>query len=286
VNPFPSIDASLVIGDGGSITLDGGSIHARGGLDNSSDGALNFRDGTLTVENGVYRHTAGGANLFLFWSGNNPHLVIGAGATATAIVAGDDSHWHSGGNLSVGGAGRGFLNIRQGGLVSVAGDLSIDNSGGDGGSSVDIAVGGMLALFGDADDSLSELLALIDGTDELRYWNATLANWDHISNATLGSDYTLEYLTTGELVGYTVLTVGESNADFDSDGDVDGHDFLKWQRGESHEALSADDLALLESQFGTTGLPTPLQAAAVSTPEPSTLLLGGIAGLLFCSRRR
>jgi probable HAF family extracellular repeat protein len=75
------------------------------------------------------------------------------------------------------------------------------------------------------------------------------------------------------------------NADFDDDGDVDGIDFLKWQRGESPVPLSAGDLAAWELNFGN-GPVAPVSAAAVSTPEPSTLLLASLAGLLFCSRRR
>ena len=73
-------------------------------------------------------------------------------------------------------------------------------------------------------------------------------------------------------------------ADFDEDDDIDGHDFLKWQRRETPELGSADELALWESQFGTT-VP-PLSALVVPTPEPSTLLLASLTGLLFCSRRR
>ena len=73
------------------------------------------------------------------------------------------------------------------------------------------------------------------------------------------------------------------SADFDEDYDVDGADFLKWQRGETPELGSAEELALWESQFGST---VPAVAAAVSIPEPSTLLITSLAGVLFCSRRR
>jgi hypothetical protein len=86
------------------------------------------------------------------------------------------------------------------------------------------------------------------------------------------------------------LTYWEANlgvpvsGDFDGDGDVDGFDFLKWQRVETPGLGSAEELALWESQFGTT-VP-PLSALAVATPEPSSILLAVLAGLLFCSRRR
>lgn len=67
----------------------------------------------------------------------------------------------------------------------------------------------------------------------------------------------------------------EVDADFDGDGDIDGRDFLAWQRGESPAPLSADDLAHWQTNYGVKSLsalplpPSPL----TSIPEPSTGLL-------------
>ena len=72
------------------------------------------------------------------------------------------------------------------------------------------------------------------------------------------------------------------NADYDHDDDVDGLDFLKWQRGESPDPLSAGDLALWEDQYGS---PPPL-AAASAVPEPTTCTLTLAALCLAMSRRR
>lgn len=77
-------------------------------------------------------------------------------------------------------------------------------------------------------------------------------------------------------------------ADFDKDGDIDGFDFLKWQRGETHTPLSAEDLALWKSHFGMTGSPTIPQAEAV--PEPSAVAsfftcLGTLLAISNCSAR-
>ena len=74
------------------------------------------------------------------------------------------------------------------------------------------------------------------------------------------------------------------NADFDDDNDIDGADFLIWQRGESHTPLSAGDLAAWELNFGETL--SSAVAAEVSTPEPSSLLLASLAGVLLDSHRR
>ena len=66
------------------------------------------------------------------------------------------------------------------------------------------------------------------------------------------------------------------SADFDGDGHVDGRDFLIWQRGESPNPGSAEDLALWQAQYGKQGEPV----AATIVPEPSSLVL--LAMLLGC----
>ena len=72
------------------------------------------------------------------------------------------------------------------------------------------------------------------------------------------------------------------SGDFDGDGDVDGRDFLRWQRGGSPNPLSAGDLALWQTNFGAGGL-----VAISAVPEPSTalLLMIGAFGLIRFSRR-
>lgn len=67
-------------------------------------------------------------------------------------------------------------------------------------------------------------------------------------------------------------------ADFDEDGDVDGADLLMWQRSGSPSPLSATDLALWETQYGSAiALPQ-----TIGVPEPESLLLAAwmVVGLL------
>lgn len=62
--------------------------------------------------------------------------------------------------------------------------------------------------------------------------------------------------------------------DFDNDGDVDGRDFLRWQRGGSPAPLSSGDLSSWQGQYGTSGpsaISDPL-SALTSTTESSDLL--------------
>lgn len=76
--------------------------------------------------------------------------------------------------------------------------------------------------------------------------------------------------------------------DFDNDGDVDGRDFLLWQRGESPNPFNWNDLAAWQTKYGTgmlvSALRLPPSALDVAVPEPSTLWL--VFGLPVCLLRR
>ncbi|MCA9261912.1 MAG: hypothetical protein KDA61_21995, partial [Planctomycetales bacterium] len=72
-------------------------------------------------------------------------------------------------------------------------------------------------------------------------------------------------LSPAEFLFETVPAV--DNPDFDDDGDVDGFDFLTWQRGagdaNNDGMVDAADFALWEAQFGTLG------GVATAVPEPA-----------------
>ena len=95
------------------------------------------------------------------------------------------------------------------------------------------------------------------------------------------------------------IDANPSNGDFDGDGDVDGADFLTWQRGlgltgqpdattgdaDDDGDVDAADLALWKSHFGG----TPAVAAVGAVPEPASLALlaaGGLAMGAIRWRRR
>lgn len=171
-----------------------------------TDGGLYIGGGALSITNGG---TVSNSWSYLGY-GLDPVTgevtVDGVGSTWTTNTNGGLLIGNSGTSSPSGGA-NGTLNITNGGLVS-AGTLSMyDGCKGD--SFINMATGGMLALLGDADDSLVEFLGLIDGTDAIRYWDDSTSDWADITGAAYGEDYTLGYLTAGDLAGYTVLTVPE-----------------------------------------------------------------------------
>lgn len=69
--------------------------------------------------------------------------------------------------------------------------------------------------------------------------------------------------------------------DFNGDGEVDGRDFLVWQRGESPNALSAGDLAEWQENYNGVGV-----AMVTAIPEPGALVLVCAAAIFAGCRRR
>lgn len=83
--------------------------------------------------------------------------------------------------------------------------------------------------------------------------------------------------TTGALLtgGVSVIDSPGLAGDFDNDGDVDGRDFLRWQRGGSPNPLSASDLAAWRGNYGMGSL-----AGVGAVPEPTAAAFMAAVGLL------
>ena len=170
----------------------------------------------------------------------------------------------------------GYSILSESGSLDVAAWSSLDDQG----------VGSLQEAGPDSTD-LSELAPLPAGA-------LTLSPGDTFSlggvfNTAGTQDLQLEFLT-----GATAIP-----GDFDADGDVDGQDFLFWQRNDG----SADSLEDWRANFGQTGgglgfeildgvvlegpVPSSLGATSAAVPEPSSLTV--LLALLFTSascRRR
>jgi len=91
--------------------------------------------------------------------------------------------------------------------------------------------------------------------------------------------------------GITILT--EENADFNQDGNVDGGDFLAWQRGvgtgttlsegdaNNSGTVDAADLAIWQTQFGLAPL-----SGLVAVPEPSAAILMCLGAVALVNLRK
>jgi hypothetical protein len=131
-------------------------------------------------------------------------------------------------------------------------------------------------------------LAVVDSTST----GPTTANFaDWFLGAEFDMTFETRFFTNQDAAFYADL--GESFArafndslpfllpgDFDDDDDVDGADFLKWQRSELTNPPSQSDLDDWQVYFGNFAL-----AATASIPEPSTLLLGTLAAVGLLVRR-
>ena len=210
----------LVVGCAGSGTLNiinGGMATSYKGSIGDEAGSfgefiINDADSTFTSSYfSVGRYGNGTLNVIGGGKAINNYGFIGteSGSDGEVIIDGNGSIWTNSDLLYVGYRGDGTLNITGGGLVSVSGVMTVDYIG-NGNSFINMSTDGMLALFGNADDSISEFLDLIEGTDAIRFWDIFILDWSDITLATFGEDYTLEYIDdiTSDLNGYTVLTVG------------------------------------------------------------------------------
>ena len=217
---------------------------------------------------------------------------------------------NDGGTLGGDGAVN-FVTVNSGGTIAPgdsAGILSVGNSVFfENGSMLEMEIGGLTAgtdfdlLFVDGDvviNSGSTLaVSLISDFvpamgDQFLIMTATDSLNDEFSNVGDGARLDIasgagSFLVDYDSVNRTLILsdfLATIAGDFDLDLDVDGFDFLKWQRGESpNGAYSTSDLSDWETNYG---MVAPLVAAASTVPEPNTLLLVALASLLGISVRR
>lgn len=122
-------------------------------------------------------------------------------------------------------------------------------------------------------ESLSLLTGTVPGNGQLTFAVSGYGDDNFVGDHQENAQYSLEV---------TLLSVSQPG-DFDQDDDVDGRDFLRWQRKQSPNNGSLADLQAWQANYGYNGS----LVAAQSIPEPASLMmLVAIAGAASLSRKR
>ncbi len=127
--------------------------------------------------------------------------------------------------------------------------------------------------------------------------NILFGHADINASTSLDPNFPFVEFTLIDNVAITEISAVTEDADFDGDNDVDGADFLIWQKGlgtgttlatgdaNGDMAVNDADLAIWSEQYGTGGAATP---AAGAVPEPATGLaaVAALAACIVTARRR
>lgn len=188
----------------------------------TSLGHVENSSGTLIVDNATFNSSAnylhvgtvGDGKMYVRKGGvvtvaGDSNISRSNGSYGYVQISNSGSVWRVTGDLEVGRLDDAALLIYDNSLVKVDGALRIDaTEGGVNEAYIRMRSGGSLALAdaaGTGHDSLADFLVLVDGDDDIRYWDGD--DYDDIIYAVEGVDYTLA-AGTGDLTGYAVLTVG------------------------------------------------------------------------------
>jgi hypothetical protein len=158
-----------------------------------------------------------------------------------------------------------------GGAASLTMELAVNTPGAEHDK---VVVDGAVTLAGTLDVSLLSPFTLIPGQtfEIIEVAGALSGMFDGLAEGGLvgnfsGTNLVISY-SGGD--GNDVTLLAALPGDFDFDLDVDGLDFLKWQRGQSPTPSSASDLADWETNYGT--VPS-LSTASTPVPEPATYVM-------------
>lgn len=186
----------------------------------------------------------------------------------------------------------------------LSGDVGLDLEGHRiaalGGESLTLSFASMMA---DTSNEFSQLQYTVAGFDSTGGFTGNILQDVVVPSSTLYETFSFEFDVPEEVVALNVAfrpfdelffgpgigsyliddvsvsrVLDISAGDFNSDGQVDGRDFLEWQRGNSPDALSAADLANWQAAYGQSA------PALMAIPEPAGLALG--AWMLFCLAHR
>ena len=253
---------TLLVSDFGSVTVVGGAtVNALSKIELTSSGGLEIGLGNSIANGGEVKLT-GGSEIRGDIANAGILRLIDSSVTRGVTLLEDSQMFDN--NASVCSltqqAGADLLFELRG--ASDFDNLTVTGSATLGGDLVVSLAGGFSPTLG------AEFAVLVAGS---------------VSGVFATEDFSAASLASGlawdVLYGPTSVTLKVADAslpgDFDGDGDVDGHDFLKWQRGESPNPLASSDFADWKANFGASGPP------AASVPEPSAGLMSVVAAVLI-----
>ncbi len=248
-NSVSSTGTVTVTGSGSSLTLNGNTII---GANDGGLGMLNIVNGGTVV------------------ASQSPlsRLGLNEGTVSSVTVEGSGSSWDTS-LLEIGWSAtnaNAILSIADGGLV-LSTNLYISAAATN--AVIEMGAGGMLALLGDGSASIAAFLGLLQNrvdaetntvftTDNIDYWNGVI--FADLSGAALGDDVSLVHHTSGDLDGYTLLTVFTNVLEVgDLSLTIDGADaIIGWDGtvGTNYTLQSDTDLVLPPSWSDVeTGIP-------------------------------
>jgi len=290
---------TLTVREGGVLgkffeTVDGSTLNIEGGRLRQDAAVVN---GTVNISSGVVeRAFIGGTGSVVNVSGgsigNQSDAKSGSVFNFSGGQIGSEFTAEAGSVVNISGgsfeeefiAGGGEVNITGGDLgtdfTTEAGSV-VNISGGSFGDSLFFGSDSVVNLFGSGflldddpifDDNLPPGQAtVVFATGQVLsgiFADGSAFSFDFSDNDFLSSGATL-----------TVTLVEALDGDFDFDGDVDGADFLEWQRSDQ----TALGLAAWELNYGTPQIPT---LTSTTVPEPSTLVLLASAAFYATLRSR
>ncbi len=297
-----------ISGAGSSLTQTGDSRLALGRINDT----FNFTNATLLLEAGGTLNTGTGTTTI--GTGGLLQIVSGHLNATTIDNTHDGDLNFVGGSLSVtefqgkliqnGGI---FYVGEENGLTTITDDYKAQNGAlyFDIGGAPNTSDFDQLEVLGDTEFGLGVnlFLHLVDGfipdpsdeflileTESLFGGFENVANGDRIETQDGSGSFIVNYGQASPFdENQIVLSNFVANAlsgDFDSDGDIDGSDFLAWQRGISPNPKSASDLAIWESNYGGGLAPLAQVSGASAIPEPATIGLIMLATILEICKRR
>jgi T5SS/PEP-CTERM-associated repeat protein len=273
----------------GLVDVDGGELEVVGTTTNSFDidarnGATLRFNGTFALDNmsgGQLAISAGNVDVFGTVRNNSgAQILVGNGASAVF----HDSITNNGTVVVMSGStllaleqlnfltNSSMLNVQLGEFDAFEDEFPVQSAG-------------TIIIEGDLDVTLTAGFQPQAGdVFPLLFSGNTLAGvFSDESLPSLSAGLAWETIRTTNTLSLLVVESGTAG-DFDGDGDVDGRDFLVWQRGNSPNPLSASDLADWQANYGSGSL----VAASSAVPEPGciVLLVPGVFMISRLSRKR